>query len=79
MTVKYIYGPATVSAEQDAVIGSSISGRLESHIGLGRLTTIASTVYNPCYFFVTSQMKKTVIGRPKARIFFLLSCPLSSQ
>jgi hypothetical protein len=41
VTVKYIYGPANTSAADDAVIGSSISGRLESKIGLGRLTTIA--------------------------------------
>jgi hypothetical protein len=31
-TVKYIYGPATVAAANDAVIGSSISGRLEAGI-----------------------------------------------
>ncbi len=41
VTVKYIYGPANTSAADDAVIESSISGRLESKIGLGRLTTIA--------------------------------------
>jgi hypothetical protein len=41
VTVKYIYGPANTSAVDDAVIGSSISGRLESKIGLDRLTTIA--------------------------------------
>jgi hypothetical protein len=41
VTVKFIYGPSTAGADQDSVIGSSISGRLESNIGLGRLTTIA--------------------------------------
>ncbi len=40
-TVKYIYGAANAGPALDAVIGSSISGRLESKIGLGRLTTIA--------------------------------------
>jgi hypothetical protein len=40
VTVKYIYGPATVSSSKDAVIGSSISGRLEAGITLSRLTTI---------------------------------------
>jgi hypothetical protein len=34
VTVKYIYGPASVGAAQDSVIGSSISGRLETGIGL---------------------------------------------
>ncbi len=39
--MKYIYGPATVDASNDAVIGgSSIAGRLETGIGLRRLTTI---------------------------------------
>jgi hypothetical protein len=41
VTVKYIYGPSNAGAAQDAVIGSSISGRLESNIGVSRLTTIA--------------------------------------
>ena len=41
VTVKYIYGPATVNATHDNVIGSSINGRLEAGIGLSRLTTIA--------------------------------------
>ncbi len=41
MTVKYIYGPATVNAANDDVIGSSISGRIETNIILGRMTTIA--------------------------------------
>jgi hypothetical protein len=40
-TVKYIYGAANAGPALDAVIGSSISGRLESKIGIGRLTTIA--------------------------------------
>ncbi len=40
-TVKYIYGPANARESQDSVIGSSISGRLETGIGLERLTTIA--------------------------------------
>jgi hypothetical protein len=41
MTVKYIYGPASVSSSKDDVIGSSISGRLETDVGLCRMTTIA--------------------------------------
>jgi hypothetical protein len=41
MTVKYIYGPASVSSSKDDVIGSSISGRLETDVGLSRMTTIA--------------------------------------
>jgi hypothetical protein len=41
VTVKYVYGPATASTSSDAVIGSSLSGRLESGIGLFRLTTIS--------------------------------------
>jgi hypothetical protein len=41
VTVKYIYGPASVDASRDAVIGSSISGRLETGIAVFRLTTIA--------------------------------------
>jgi hypothetical protein len=40
-TVKYIYGPATVDASRDGEIGSSISGRIETSIGIERLTTIA--------------------------------------
>ena len=39
-TVKYIYGPATAASSSDAVIGSSISGRIEAGICIGRLTTI---------------------------------------
>jgi hypothetical protein len=39
-TVKYIYGPATVNTDHDSVIGSSLQGRIESRIGLPRLTTI---------------------------------------
>jgi hypothetical protein len=39
-TVKYIYGPATVNPDYDSVIGSSLQGRIESGIGLARLTTI---------------------------------------
>jgi hypothetical protein len=39
--VKYIYGPATVNVENDNVIGSSISGRVEAGIGIDRLTTIS--------------------------------------
>ncbi len=39
-TVKYIYGLASVSSSNDAVIGSSISGRLEAGISLRRFTTI---------------------------------------
>jgi hypothetical protein len=39
--VKYIYDPANARESQDSVIGSSISGRLETGIGLERLTTIA--------------------------------------
>ena len=41
MTVKYIYGPANVSASKDDVIGSSISGRLETGVSIARMTTIA--------------------------------------
>jgi hypothetical protein len=41
MTVKYIYGPASVSSSKDGVIGSSLSGRLETDVGLSRMTTIA--------------------------------------
>jgi hypothetical protein len=41
VTVKYVYGPATASTSSDAVIGSSLWGRLESGIGLFRLTTIS--------------------------------------
>jgi hypothetical protein len=37
---KYMYGPATVNTDNDGVIGSSIQGRIESGIGIGRLTTI---------------------------------------
>jgi hypothetical protein len=40
-TVKYIYGPATVNTELNSVIGSSLHGRIESGIGISRLTTIA--------------------------------------
>ena len=40
VTVKYIYGPATVACSLDGVIGSSINGRVEASIGLARLTTI---------------------------------------
>ncbi len=40
VTVKYIYGPATVASSSDAIIGSSISGRLKAGITLDRLTTI---------------------------------------
>ncbi len=40
MTVKYIYGPANSNAANEGIIGSSISGRLETGIGLYRLTTI---------------------------------------
>jgi hypothetical protein len=39
-TVKYIYGQAMVSAAQEGVIGSSIQGRIENGIVIGRLTTI---------------------------------------
>jgi hypothetical protein len=41
MTVKYIYGPATVSSASDHLIGSSISGRIENNVGMGRMTTTA--------------------------------------
>jgi hypothetical protein len=41
MTVKYIYGPASVTAAQDDIIGSSISGRLETNVSLDRMTTIS--------------------------------------
>ena len=52
VTVKYIYGPATVASSLDGVIGSSINGRVEASIGLARLTTIimpmkSKTVPNP--------------------------------
>jgi hypothetical protein len=39
-TVKYIYGPATVSAAQEGVIGSSLHGRIENGITIERLITI---------------------------------------
>jgi hypothetical protein len=39
-TVKFIYGQATVATANDAVIGSSIQGRIENGITIGRLTTI---------------------------------------
>jgi hypothetical protein len=39
-TVKYIYGPSTVNVDNDNVIGSSITGRVEAGIGIDRLTTI---------------------------------------
>jgi hypothetical protein len=39
-TIKYIYGPATVSEDNDSVIGSSIQGRVEAAVGIDRLTTI---------------------------------------
>ncbi len=35
-----MYGPANVDASRDAVVGSSIAGRLETGIGMFRLTTI---------------------------------------
>ncbi len=38
--MKYIYGQATVSAANEAFIGSSIQGRIETGITIGRLTTI---------------------------------------
>jgi hypothetical protein len=41
MTVKYIYGPASVASARDDLIGSSISGRIETNVGMGRMTTIA--------------------------------------
>jgi hypothetical protein len=41
VTVKYVYGPASVSSNSDNVIGSSLSGRLESGIGIYILTTIS--------------------------------------
>ncbi len=43
-TVKYVYGPATVDASRDGVIGSSIAGRIETSIGIDRLTTIAMSM-----------------------------------
>ncbi len=57
--MKYIYGPATVDASRDGVIGSSIAGRIETAIGIDRLRTIAMLMkgscspilsYIPCYF-----------------------------
>ena len=44
MTVKYIYGPASVSSAHDDVIGSSLSGRIEVNVDLCRMTTIAMSV-----------------------------------
>jgi hypothetical protein len=41
VTVKYIYGPSSIGVDHDAIIGSSISGRIENNIGIRRLTTIA--------------------------------------
>ncbi len=40
VTIKYIYGPASVVASSDGVVGSSISGRIEASVTLSRLTTI---------------------------------------
>ncbi len=51
MTVKYIYGPATTTAAQDGDIGSSISGRLETGIGLHRLTTIPMPMRGTDFLF----------------------------
>ena len=48
VTVKYIYGPATVNASRDSVIGSSFHGRIETAIGIGRLTTIAMPMKGSC-------------------------------
>jgi hypothetical protein len=48
VTVKYIYGPATVDASRDGVIGSSIAGRIETAIGIARLTTIAMPMKGSC-------------------------------
>jgi hypothetical protein len=39
-TVKYIYGPTSPGNKQDDVIGSSLQGKLETGVTLGRLTTI---------------------------------------
>jgi hypothetical protein len=39
-TVKYIHGPATVSAAQEGIIGSSLHGRIENGVTISRLTTI---------------------------------------
>ncbi len=36
--MKYIYGPATVNADHDAIIG--LQGGIEAGIGINRLTTI---------------------------------------
>lgn len=52
VTVKYIYGPASVGAAQDSVIGSSISGRLETGIGLKRLTTICMPMKGNMFHFL---------------------------
>jgi hypothetical protein len=44
VTVKYIYGPASVASSHDDVIGSSLSGRIEANVGLCRMTTIAMPI-----------------------------------
>ncbi len=54
VTVKYIYGPSTTTAAQDGDIGSSISGRLETGIGLHRLTTIPMPMRGTVYHFEKS-------------------------
>jgi hypothetical protein len=41
-TIKYIYGPAIVNTDHDSVIGSSLQGRIESRIGLPRLTMLGA-------------------------------------
>ncbi len=38
--MKYIYGPATVNTDHDAIIGSSLQGRIEAGMVVNRLTTI---------------------------------------
>ncbi len=55
-TVKYIYGPATAASSTDAVIGSSISGRIEAGITIARLITITMPMKGVLYLLMFFQM-----------------------
>jgi hypothetical protein len=65
MTVKYIYGPATVSSAHDDHIGSSISGRIETGVGLRRMTTIPMPMKGWHYY----------LEKPQGFIMNNLKCP----
>ncbi len=58
VTVKYIYGPATVASSSDAIIGTSISGRLEAGVTVDRLTAINMPMkgYNVVIHLTSFQM-----------------------